>query len=57
MPITDIGEALGFSEPGGFSRAFVAWARMTPSAYRTTYVADATKVAAATALLNERRIA
>ena len=56
MPITDIGEALGFSEPGGFSRAFVAWAEMTPSAYRATYVADATKVAAATALLNERRI-
>ena len=56
MPITDIGEALGFSEPGGFSRAFFAWAGMTPSAYRASYVGDATRVAAATALLNERRI-
>jgi len=56
MPITDIGLALGFSEPGGFSRHFVAWAGMTPSAYRAAHIADATKLAAATALLNERRI-
>ncbi|HEY0940844.1 MAG TPA: AraC family transcriptional regulator ligand-binding domain-containing protein [Steroidobacter sp.] len=56
VPITAIGLALGFSEPGSFSRNFVAWAGMTPSAYRSTYMADAAKVAAATALLNERRI-
>lgn len=56
VPITAIGLALGFSEPGSFSRNFFAWAGMTPSAYRATYLADAAKVAAATALLNERRI-
>ena len=56
MPITAIGHALGFSEPGGFSRNFFAWAGTSPSAYRAMYIADAAKVAAATALLNERRI-
>lgn len=56
VPITAVGLALGFSEPGSFSRHFFAWAGMTPSAYRATYIADAAKVAAATALLNERRI-
>jgi len=56
VPITAIGLALGFSEPGSFSRNFFSWAGMTPSAYRAAYVADAAKVAAATALLDERRI-
>lgn len=56
-PITAIGEALGFSEPGSFSRNFIAWAGMTPSSYRAAYIADAAKVAAATALVRERRIA
>lgn len=56
VPITAIGEALGFSEPGSFSRNFLAWAGMTPSAYRAEYMANAAKVAAATALLRERRI-
>jgi len=56
VPITAIGLALGFSEPGSFSRNFFAWAGMTPSAYRAEFIADAAKVAAATALLNERRI-
>jgi AraC-like DNA-binding protein len=56
MPITAIGETLGFSESGGFSRHFFAWAGISPSAYRAMYMADAAKVAAATALLNERRI-
>jgi len=56
LPITAIGHALGFSEPGGFSRHFFAWAGVAPSAYRAMYMADAAKVAAATALLNERRI-
>lgn len=55
MPISAIGEALGFSEPGGFSRHFVAWSGMSPSAYRGLYLVEASKVAAATALLNERR--
>ncbi|WP_116809882.1 AraC family transcriptional regulator [Steroidobacter cummioxidans] len=57
MPITGIGLALGFSEPGSFSRNFFAWAGMAPSAYRAEYISDAAKVAAATALLRERRIA
>jgi AraC-like DNA-binding protein len=57
MPITAIGDALGFSEPGGFSRHFATWSGMTPSAYRAKYLADPVKVAAATTLLNERRIA
>jgi AraC-like DNA-binding protein len=56
MPITAIGEALGFSESGGFSRHFIAWAGVSPSAYRAMHMTDAAKVAAATALLNERRI-
>jgi AraC-like DNA-binding protein len=55
MPITEIGLALGFSEPGSFTRHFCAWAGMTPSAYRARHVADAAKVAAATAMLSERR--
>lgn len=55
MPITEIGLALGFSEPGSFTRHFCAWAGMTPSAYRALYLADAGKVAAATAMLSERR--
>lgn len=56
LPITAIGVALGFSEPASFSRHFFAWAGMTPSAYRAEHIADAAKVAAATALLHERRI-
>lgn len=56
VSITAIGLALGFSEPGSFSRNFFAWAGMTPSAYRAEYIADSAKVAAATALLRERRI-
>lgn len=55
MPITTIGDALGFSEPGSFSRHFLSWAGMTPSAYRSMYLADPAKVASATALLNQRR--
>jgi AraC-like DNA-binding protein len=55
-PITEIGAALGFSEPGSFSRNFFAWAGMSPSAYRAAYITDAAKVAAATALLIDRRM-
>ncbi|MBS0363295.1 MAG: AraC family transcriptional regulator ligand-binding domain-containing protein, partial [Proteobacteria bacterium] len=55
MPITEIGIALGFSEPGSFTRHFCAWSGMTPSAYRAQHIADVAKVAAATALLSERR--
>ena len=55
LPVTSIGFALGFSEPGSFSRHFIAWAGMPPSAYRAAHASDAMKVAAATALLNERR--
>lgn len=57
MPITEIGFTLGFSEPGSFSRHFFTWSGMSPSAYRTEYLVDPEKVAAATALLNERRVA
>jgi AraC-like DNA-binding protein len=56
MPITEIGFALGFSEPGSFSRHFVSWAGVSPSAYRARYIADAPMVAAATAMLNVRRV-
>lgn len=56
MPITEIGFALGFSEPGSFSRHFIGWAGMAPSAYRARYIADAGRVAAATAMLNDRRV-
>jgi AraC-like DNA-binding protein len=55
LPITEIGLKLGFSEPGSFSRHFVAWSGMTPSAYRAYHIADAAKIAIATALLAERR--
>jgi len=57
IPISAIGSLLGFSEPGSFSRHFIAWSGMSPSAYRAQHVADAAKLAAATAILNERRIA
>src|SRR4029453_9196469 len=40
MPITEIGHALGFSEPGTFSRHFLAWANISPSAYRALHMAD-----------------
>lgn len=56
IPVTEIGLKLGFSEPGSFSRHFISWAGLPPSAYRTRYVADAPMVAAATAMLNERRL-
>jgi AraC-like DNA-binding protein len=55
VPIAAIGLTLGFSEPGSFSRNFCAWSGTTPSTYRALHIADAAKVAAATALLNERR--
>lgn len=55
MPITEIGFALGFSEPASFTRHFCAWAGMAPSAYRGQHLADRAKVAAATATLAERR--
>lgn len=56
MPITEIGFILGFSEPGSFSRQFCTWAGMSPSTFRTEFLVDPIKVAAATALLNERRV-
>ncbi|WP_200957967.1 AraC family transcriptional regulator [Sphingomonas sp. Root710] len=56
LPVTSIGFLLGFSEPGSFSRHFISWAGMSPSAYRAAHVNDAAKVAVATSLLNERRL-
>ena len=56
IPITSIGFSLGFSEPGSFSRNFQAWSGMTPSAYRAAYASDAAQIAAATTLLDERRL-
>lgn len=55
IPITQIGLILGFSDPGSFSRQFTVWAGATPSAYRARYVADAARLASATAVLSERR--
>lgn len=55
MPITEIGFALGFSEPASFTRHFCASVGMTPSAYRAQFSTHGGKVAAATAMLSERR--
>jgi len=56
LPITEIGLLLGYTDPGSFSRQFAAWSGLTPSAYRARYVADATRLAGATAVLSERRV-
>lgn len=56
MPISAIAALLGFSEPGSFSRHFIAWAGVAPSAYRGQFAGEASKIAAATAILNERRV-
>ena len=45
----------GFSEPASFTRQFCTWAGTTPSSYRDRHKGDAGLVAAATALLVERR--
>ena len=55
ISIQEIGALLGFSEPGSFTRHFVGWAGLSPSAYRCENAANPTISAAATALLNERR--
>ena len=36
-PITMIANQVGYAEPGDFTRAFVKWMNMTPSAYRVKY--------------------
>jgi AraC-like DNA-binding protein len=56
LPVASIAFKLGFSEPGSFSRHFIAWSGMPPSAYRARYISDPAKVLAATAMLDERRI-
>ena len=35
MSIADIASRVGFAEPSDFTRAFVAWTRITPSRYRS----------------------
>jgi AraC-like DNA-binding protein len=55
LPIQEIGTLLGFSEPGSFSRHFIAWAGICPSDYRAGHVGDSRAIAAASALLAERR--
>ncbi len=55
LPIQEIGTLLGFSEPGSFSRHFIAWAGTCPSDYRAGHIGDAHATAAASALLAERR--
>lgn len=55
LPITEIGFVLGFSEPASFTRQFCTWAGTTPSSYRERHKGNAGLVAAATALLVERR--
>lgn len=52
--ITDIGLALGFSEPGSFTRHFCAFAGMTPSTYRSRYGTHIAMVEAARATLAAR---
>ena len=34
LPLQDIAEQLGFSEPSAFHRAFKKWTGLTPGAYR-----------------------
>jgi AraC-like DNA-binding protein len=54
LPVTTVGYRVGFSEPGSFTRNFIEWAGITPSAYRGQYKPDNARVAAATMLLSER---
>ena len=56
IPIQEIGTLLGFSEPGSFTRHFISWAGVSPTTYRAENAADAAISAAATAILNERRV-
>jgi AraC-like DNA-binding protein len=39
MNIADIANALGFSDPSNFSRAFQRWSGMSPSEYRRKHAA------------------
>ncbi|WP_029913027.1 AraC family transcriptional regulator [Caulobacter sp. UNC358MFTsu5.1] len=55
LPVTHVGYAVGFSEPGSFTRNFSEWAAMAPSEYRQRYKADTARMAAATTLVTERR--
>ncbi len=34
LPIAQIAESIGFTEPGDFTRAFITWKGVTPSSYR-----------------------
>ncbi len=43
LQIQEIGRRLGYSTPGGFSRAFTRWAGCAPSVFRTACVARATR--------------
>lgn len=37
LPITTIADQVGFAEPGDFTRAFIGWTGVTPSAYRAKH--------------------
>ncbi len=54
LPVTGVGYRVGFSEPGSFTRNFVDWSGMTPSAFRALYRPDNARMASATMLLSER---
>jgi len=54
LPVTGVGYRVGFSEPGSFTRNFIDWSGMTPSAFRALYKPDTARMAAATMLLSER---
>lgn len=55
LSVTSVGYAVGFNEPGSFTRNFSDWAGMTPSEYRHRYKPDTARMAAATTLVSERR--
>ena len=54
MPITVIAEEVGFNEAGDFTRAFIGWTGMTPSAYRSDHARDKDLITACAARLLTR---
>jgi len=40
LPIAIVADHIGFAEPGDFTRAFISWTQLTPSAYRDQQRSD-----------------